>query len=309
MASHPVPPHPDDEQRLARAVLTTITAPGDPDVHRLITDHGAIDTYLRLGSRGRHRLTTTSWHDSGRAHRVRTLLHTPGIRLLIPGDPDWPTTLDRLATPEAATLLGPTHAPPVALWVRGTASLSALLSRALTVTGARAATSYGTHLATTITAGCAERGYTVVAGTGFGIDAAAHRGAQSTGRPSIAVLAGGPDRPHPAAHTDLCDRIAENGLLLSEQPPGANATRTSYSATHRLLGALSAGTVLVEAGPRSGGIRTVHAAIGTGSAAMAVPGPVTSALSAGCHLLLRDARVHLVTDIADVLTVLHGRQP
>jgi DNA processing protein len=325
MAHQPAPPAPDDDQRLARAVLTDCTTPGDPHTHRMITDLGPVTTYLHVtATTSRHRLTETTWHDSMRAHRIRTLMHLPGVRVLIPGDPDWPTGLDRLPTgrttadqpiPELADLPGPAatpapgpqYAPPPALWIRGDTPLRPLLDNAVTITGARAATAYGIHITSEITGGCAERGYTVVSGAGFGIDAAAHRAALTAGHPTIAVLASGIDRPHPASNTDLCHRITHDGLLLSEFPPDADATRARHLARHRLLAALTRGTVLVEAARHSSSIRTLTTAIALDRAAMAVPGPVTSALSTGCHRLLRDRRAHLVTNAHDVITHLEQR--
>jgi DNA processing protein len=142
----------------------------------------------------------------------------------------------------------------------------------------------------------------VVSGAAFGIDAAAHRGALAAGGPTIAVLAGGVDVVYPRAHADLLTRIRDTGLILSEAPPGSPPYRGRFLTRNRIIAALTRGTVLVEAGHRSGALNTVRHARRLGRVVMAVPGPVTSAMSVGCHRLLRTQREHtvLVTDAAEV---------
>lgn len=211
-----------------------------------------------------------------------------GARPICPGDAEWPAGLDRLdqIDPEASTDAG----APLVLWARGEADLAGLSARAVAVVGCRAATEYGLHQAQELGYGLAERGWTVVSGAAFGIDAAAHRGALAAEGPTIAVLAGGVDVPYPAAHADLLDEIAAGGLVLSEAPPGSPPYRRRFLTRNRIIAALGVGTVLVEAGLRSGALNTVRHARRLGRTVMAVPGPVTSAMSAGCHRLLRDHR-------------------
>jgi DNA processing protein len=132
------------------------------------------------------------------------------------------------------------------------------------------------------------RGWTVVSGGAFGIDAAAHRGALAAGAPTVAVLACGVDRPYPAAHGALFHRIAEAGLLVSEWPPGCAPLRHRFLVRNRLIAALTRGTVVVEAAARSGAQATARRAQQLGREVLVVPGPVTSAMSVGCHELLRE---------------------
>jgi DNA processing protein len=216
-----------------------------------------------------------------------------GIRLVCPGDPEWPAGLDQL---------GP--ARPYALWVRGHADLRFACLRSVSVVGARAATSYGAHVAAEIAADLADRGWAVVSGGAYGIDAAAHRGALAADGVTIAVLACGVDYPYPAGHADLFAAISEEqGLIVSEWPPGSRPARTRFLVRNRSIAALACGTVIVEAGERSGALNTAHHAAELGRPLMAVPGPVTSAQSAGCHRIIREWAATCVTCAADVIEV------
>ena len=191
-------------------------------------------------------------------------------------------------------------APPIALWVRGPGVLDELCEQAAAIVGARAATGYGLHMAGELGAGLATAGFTVVSGAAIGVDGAAHRGALAAGGPNVAVLACGIDRSYPAAHEALLDRIAATGVILSEYPPGSVPARHRFLVRNRLIAGLAAGTVVVEAGLRSGAQRTAADARSLGRPVMAVPGPVTSGRSAGCHRMIREGAV-LVTRVEEVL--------
>jgi DNA processing protein len=191
-------------------------------------------------------------------------------------------------------------APPIALWVRGSGELDELCNQAAAIVGARAATGYGLHIAGELGAGLASAAFTVVSGAAIGVDGAAHRGALAAGGATIAVLACGVDRSYPAAHEALLDRIAGAGVVVSEYPPGSVPARHRFLVRNRLIAGLAAGTVVVEAGLRSGAQRTAADARALGRPVMAVPGPVTSGRSAGCHRMIRDGAV-LVTRVEEVL--------
>ena len=148
----------------------------------------------------------------------------------------------------------------------------------------------------------ADQGWTVISGGAYGIDAAAHRGVLAADGLTVAVFACGVDVTYPSPHTGLFTEIAQYGLLLSELPPGATPTRRRFLIRNRTIAALTRGTVVVEAARRSGAISTARHARDLGRAVMAVPGPVTSPMSAGCHTLLRDwGEAVCVTDTAEVL--------
>jgi DNA processing protein len=213
-----------------------------------------------------------------------------GIRLVCPGDPQWPDRLDELG-----------QARPYALWLRGRADLPAACARSVSVVGSRAATGYGAHVAGEIAADLGERGWAVVSGGAYGIDAAAHRGALVTNATTIAVLACGVDYPYPAGHAGLFADIAAAGLVISEWPPGRHPARLRFLVRNRVIAALSCGTVIVEAGERSGALNTARHAAELGRPLMAVPGPVTSPQSAGCHQIIREWGATCVTCAADII--------
>jgi DNA processing protein len=213
-----------------------------------------------------------------------------GIRLVCPADPEWPGGLDQLGL-----------ARPYALWLRGNADLRLSCLRSVSIVGSRAASGYGEHVAGEIAASLGERGWAVVSGGAHGIDAAAHRGALATGGTTIAILACGVDYPYPAGHAELFAAIGAQGLVVSEWPPGRHPARLRFLVRNRTIAALTCGTVIVEAGERSGALNTARHAAELGRPLMAVPGPVTSAQSTGCHRIIRDWAATCVTRAADII--------
>ena len=222
-----------------------------------------------------------------------------GIALVCPGDPGWPPQLGDLGT-----------ARPYALWVRGTADLRSCCARSVAIVGARAATAYGAHVSADMAAALGASGWTVVSGGAYGIDAAAHHGALAVGGVTVAVLACGPDVAYPRAHRGLlADVAAAHGAVISQWPPGTPPARRRFLVRNRVIAALAGGTVVVEAAPRGGTLATARYASDLGRPLMAVPGPVTSAMSAGCHALLREQRAACVTSAADVTARLRATLP
>lgn len=215
-----------------------------------------------------------------RAHRAR-------VAILVPSDPEWPRSVDDLGD----------HAP-LALWVRG--DPHALGASSVALVGARAATPYGEHVAGELAAGLAGGGVSVVSGAAYGIDGAAHRSALAT-RPgsTVAVLAGGCDRAYPAGHEEMLGHIAATGAVVAEVPCGGAPTKWRFLSRNRIIAALSRATVVVEAGARSGSLNTAGHAASLGRPLGAVPGPVTSPASLGCHRLLREYDAVCVTDAAE----------
>jgi DNA processing protein len=247
------------------------TAPGHVDL-----DAARLDGY-------RARLPTRDLDDD--LERVQTR----GGRFIIPGDSEWPSQLDDLG-----------DGRPVGLWIRGTGSLRLLALRSVAMVGARACTAYGAHVAGELAAQLAERGWVVVSGAAYGIDAAAHRGALAVGGTTVGVLACGVDVAYPKGNSELISRIAEQGLLLSELPPGEHPNRFRFVLRNRVIAALTRGTVVVEAALRSGALSTARRARDLNRHTMGVAGPVTSELSAGVHALIRSGAATLVTDGAEI---------
>jgi DNA processing protein len=302
------------DARVARVALTILTEPGARWVYQLVDAHGPVTT-LEMLMRGK---APTELHRTGVAARMtagdpvelasRALVRgeRAGARVLTSDDDEWPDQLrdlEQLIEPGGSRLVERETAPPLCIWVRGSLSLDETLRQSVAVVGARAATSYGEHVATEFGFGLASHGWSVVSGGAYGIDAAAHRGAlNANAAPTVSVLACGIDRPYPATNTALFERICDDGLLISEWPPGADPLRHRFLIRNRVIAAATTGTVVVEAAARSGAVQTMGRALELGRRAMVVPGPVTSALSAGCHMLLRDRpEVRLVTGVSHVL--------
>jgi DNA processing protein len=187
------------------------------------------------------------------------------------------------------------------LGLRGTAGLRLACLNSVSIVGSRAATGYGSHVAIEMAASLAESGTATVSGGAYGIDASAHRGALAGAGVTVAVLAGGLNFGYPRGHGQLFDAIAAQGLLVSECPPDSGPTRPGFLVRNRIIAALSRGTVVVEAALRSGALNTARHARELCRPVMAVPGPVTSEQSAGCHELIRDYGAMCVTGAADVI--------
>ncbi|MFF3177391.1 DNA-processing protein DprA [Streptomyces sp. NPDC057900] len=289
-----------DGERLARVALTRVLEPGDERGGRWLRECGAGELLRRITARdgSAERLSgMTARRLAG--YRLRAEAADPardlaavaaaGGRFVCPGDQEWPSQLDDLG-----------DARPTGLWVRGRADLRLWALRSVAVVGARACTPYGAHMATTLGAGLAERGWVVVSGAAFGVDGAAHRGALAAGGATAAVLACGVDVVYPRGHAELIGRVAEQGLVIGELPPAEHPTRSRFILRNRVIAALTRGTVVVEAEYRSGSLVTARCAQRLGRFTMGVPGPATSGLSAGVHELLRGEGV-LVTDASEII--------
>ncbi|MEJ2889993.1 DNA-processing protein DprA [Actinomycetospora aeridis] len=253
---------------------------------------------------------TSARRGTDRAEADLALIAARGGRLIVPEDPEWPALalmgLGHVAGADGAPgLEGPaTHdgpAAPIALWARGPLRLDGVPTGWAAMVGARAATEYGLWVARDWSAELADRGCTVVSGAALGIDGAAHRGALAVGGDTVAVLACGIDRAYPPKHAALLEHVGHRGLVLTEYPPGATPARHRFLVRNRLIAALAAGTVVVEAAARSGAMRTALVAGALGRAVMVVPGPVTSVQSLGCHELARRPEVSVVGRVAHVV--------
>jgi DNA processing protein len=306
----------DEPDRMARAALGYLADPGDPVLGALLEHCTAAEVVAALVA-GQHPLAGRAQDAAALPGLDRALdrwsvrlsrLPPPGqlardmeeARLICPGDPEWPTQLAALG-----------HTAPVGLWLRGQADLRFACLRSVSIVGSRSATPYGNHVAAELAATLAERGCAVVSGGAYGIDASAHRGAMAVGGVTVAVLASGLRYGYPRGHSTLFEAIAERGVLISELPPDHRPTRPGFLVRNRVIAALSRGTVVVEAALRSGALATAARARDLCRPLMAVPGPVTSAQSAGCHEMVRNWGAVLATSAADVmdLTFPIGEEP
>jgi DNA processing protein len=296
------------DEKEARLILAAMSEPNDIITGTLVARIGAVETVQLItsgvrfpngvdpaeGELWRRRLAPRI--NPGQIDRIRADMERHRLLLLTPEDLDWPGELQQLGA-----------SAPIALWLKGDPNqLSAALPSRVTIVGARAATAYGNQVATELASELAFQGRVILSGGAYGIDGAAHRAATVAYPGStIAVLAAGLDRLYPAGHEQLFDRIEQGGgLLVSELPPGSAPTRWRFLQRNRILAALSGATVVVEAGHRSGSLNVAGQAHSLGRPVGAVPGPVTSAASAGCNRLVQDGVASLVTDAQDVTDLL-----
>ena len=284
----------------ARVVLSHLAEPGDrqlvPRVQQLGAPHVVCEILENTGplpglSSYRTRLgdAVTVPLVSELVERDLLRLTAVGGRLVLPGGSDWPTQLDDLGDRQ-----------PLLLWVRGAGDLRLSALRSVAIVGARACTDYGENVAVELAAGLSERGWCVVSGGAYGIDAAAHRGVLGAQGCSIAILASGADVAYPKAHDRMLLQLLERGVVLSEAPLGSSPHRGRFLVRNRVIAALTRGTVVVEAALRSGSLSTAREAAGLGRVVMGIPGSVTSAMSAGVHRELREGAL-LVSCIEEVI--------
>lgn len=294
-------------ERHARMVLSFLAHPGDPVIGVLLRSRTPPEVLAALTGMCEPRIgglqtlpgvpglaaAMRSWRQRlGLVPSAARLAvwQADGLRLICPGDEEWPPPLDEL---------GDTR--PLLLWARGSISLRAACDRSVAVSGSRAATSYGQHMSRQISAGLAGQGMTVVSGAACGVDSGAHMGALAAGGLTVAVLGGGLSFRYPRETAMMLAAIAGQGVLVSECPPWHAPDRVSLLARQRVTAALAGALVVVEAVPRSGTLATARHARHLGRPVMAVPGPVTSMHSAGCHELIRDHGAACVTSEHDVI--------
>jgi DNA processing protein len=294
----------DESERRARIVMSKVVEPGDADACRLVREHSAHDLLSRLRSgaaTGSSKVAAWSQRASAADYdEVARAAQEVSGRFVCPGDPEWQPALDDLQNLEGQP--GDRRGgAPFGLWVRGGGHLAEVSLRCVAVVGSRGSTAYGEHVAAGIAFDAAERGFTIVSGGAYGIDAAAHRAALSGPAPTIAVLAGGIDNLYPVGNAKLLEQVSTSGLLVSEAAPGYTPSKSRFLVRNRLIAALSQGTVVVEAALRSGALNTARWALDLGRGVMGVPGPVTSKASAGVHELLRQPGTLLVTDALEVI--------
>jgi DNA processing protein len=282
-----------DIERLACVTLSAIVVPGDPFLGAIIRRHGPLAAVevARFGRPPDSRTVAgkSDWPPGEREGRWRA--HSCDV--------DAEAQLDDLG-----------DAQPIALWLRGPGDLRFDHPRSVAIIGARAPSSYGAGVAADMTGELAERGFSVVSSGAMGIDTAVHRGALAAGSGCVAVVAGGLSRPHPTCNDRLFAELAQHALLISESPPRTQPTRHRIQRNGRLIAALAGGTVVVEAARHSGALKTASYARDLGRVAMAVPGPVTSATSAGCHQLMRATPpARCVTNASEIIEELGRVHP
>jgi len=266
---------------------------------------GAFGTYRRIVEAARRGgITSPFRHDLGRriarivesgaAGKALDAARAAGVRYVVGGDREYPDVLSEIGR------------PPIGVFVRGGALNE--FAPAVAIVGTRAATPRGLATAGELASGLAAAGFTIVSGMARGVDTAAHRGALAAGGETVAVLGSGLARVYPPENASLAEEIAGRGAVVSEYPVDREARPEFFPQRNRIIAGLAAGTVVVEAGRRSGALITASFALESGREVFAVPGPVQAEQSRGPHALLRDgaALVEGVRDIVDELEAVCG---
>jgi len=277
-------------EQLARACLFSVVEGGHTFWCAEISTHGALAVYNKLLNGGYdpikyEKLITNLRETNG--DKILTEIDKHYARLITPDDEDWPEQLNDLA------------APPIGLILKG--NINALHQPSLAIVGTRNPTSYGARIAGEFAAGFADREWAIVSGGAYGIDSYAHKGALIAEGVTVAVVASGIDINYPAGNTRLFAEICESGAMVTEFMPGHRALPNRFLTRNRLIAALSKATLVVEAAFRSGSLRTARDAAEIFRPVMAIPGPINSPTSEGCHRLIGERAAEIVTSVADAV--------
>jgi DNA protecting protein DprA len=274
----------------ARAILFSLIEGGQAFWSSEISTKGALAVYEKLLRGGYDSVKYEKLISSLRGisgDQVLSEIDKHQARLITPIDQDWPVQVNDLA------------APPIGLIIKG--NISALHQRSLAIVGTRNPTSYGARIAGDFAAGFADREWAIVSGGAYGIDSYAHKGALIAEGVTVAVIASGIDINYPAGNTRLFAEICESGVMVTESMPGQRALPHRFLTRNRLIAAISKATLVVEAAFRSGSLRTARDAAEMFRPVMAIPGPINSPTSEGCHRLIGERAAEIVTSVADAV--------
>ncbi len=280
----------DLQKRLA---LFACIEPGIAFWGREIAERGASSTYDRLIDGGYDSIKYANLVEkisSFNCDEGLASIEQAGGIFLTPESADWPQSVEELAV------------PPIALVVKGESTI--LSERSLAIVGTRNPTPYGIRIAGDFAAGFVDRDWQIISGGAYGVDTAAHRGALVAEGRTIAVIASGIDIQYPAGNSRLFAEICENGAIVSEVMPGTIAMPHRFLTRNRLIAAMSVSTLVVEAAFRSGSLRTARDAAELMKPVMAIPGPINSPASEGCHRLIGERAAELVTSVADAVELI-----
>ncbi len=274
----------------ARAILFSVVEGGQAFWSSEISTKGALAVYEKLLRGGYDSVKYEKLISSLRGisgDQVLSEIDKHQARLITPIDEDWPVQVNDLA------------APPIGLIIKG--NISALHQRSLAIVGTRNPTSYGARIAGDFASGFADREWAIVSGGAYGIDSYAHKGALIAEGVTVAVIASGIDINYPAGNTRLFAEICELGVMVTESMPGQRALPHRFLTRNRLIASISKATLVVEAAFRSGSLRTARDAAEMFRPVMAIPGPINSPTSEGCHRLIGERAAEIVTSVADAV--------
>jgi len=282
---------------LARVALFSAIEAGHPFWSSEISTQGALTVYEKLLSKGYDSIKNEKLISALRQlspDQVLTEIDKHDARLITPTDEEWPLQVNDLA------------APPIGLILKG--NISALHQLSLAIVGTRNPTSYGARIAGDFAAGFVDREWAIISGGAYGIDSFAHKGALIAEGVTVAVIASGIDINYPAGNTRLFAEICESGAMVTEFMPGQRALPHRFLTRNRLIASLSKATLVVEAAFRSGSLRTARDAAEIFRPVMAIPGPINSPTSEGCHRLIGERAAEIVTSVADAVEFVGANQ-
>ena len=285
------------DEDIARLILFSAITPGDIFWANQIASLGASEVYKKIMKEScyqrisdfysvKEKVTTSNPLD------LITQLKKSESEFISPNDRDWPVSLMELAS------------PPIGLVIKGNRELLGNLGKSISIVGSRKPSQYGLSVSKKLAADGANAKLVVISGGAYGIDTAAHKGAVDAGGSSVAVLAGGFNHLYPSENESLFSQISRKGLLISEVMPNVKSEPSRFLIRNRLIAALSKATVVVEAEFISGSIRTARDAAEIFRPVFAIPGQISSPLSAGCHRLIADRVADIATSLDEILEVI-----
>jgi DNA processing protein len=281
----------------ARAILFSCIEPGHFYWSSEISAHGPLKVLESIlsGSYGAEK--TKAIIDSIRVADVGQILYEiekAGAQFLTPEHEHWPIGVNQLVN------------PPIGLIVKGDSTC--LVTDSLAIVGSRKPTNYGASVASEFARGFSDLGWTIISGGAYGIDSYAHRATlQANGR-TIAVLATGIEVAYPKSNQKLFNEMSAHGALISELMPYESAMPSRFLVRNRLIASIAKATLVVEAAYKSGSLRTAHDAAELLRPVMAIPGPINSAMSQGCHRLISERAAELITSVADAVEFIGANQ-
>ena len=281
----------------ARAILFSCIEPGHFFWSAEISAHGPLKVLESILSASYPAEKTKAIITSIRSAEVGQILfeiEKAGAQFLTPEHEHWPIGVNQLVN------------PPIGLIVKGDSTC--LITDSLAIVGSRKPTNYGAHVASDFARAFSDLGWTIISGGAYGIDSYAHRTTlQANGR-SIAVLATGIEVAYPKSNQKLFDEMRVNGALISELMPYESAMPSRFLVRNRLIASIAKATLVVEAAFQSGSLRTAHDAAELLRPVMAIPGPINSSMSQGCHRLISERVAELITSVADAVEFIGANQ-
>jgi DNA processing protein len=281
----------------ARAILFSCIEPGHFFWSAEISAHGPLKVLESILSASYPAEKTRAIIASIRVAEVGQILYEiekAGAKFLTPEHEHWPIGVNQLVN------------PPIGLIVKGDSAC--LITDSLAIVGSRKPTNYGANVASEFARGFSDLGWTIISGGAYGIDSYAHRATLQANGITIAVLATGIEVAYPKSNQKLFNEMSAHGALISELMPYESAMPSRFLVRNRLIASIAKATLVVEAAYKSGSLRTAHDAAELLRPVMAIPGPINSAMSQGCHRLISERAAELITSVADAVEFIGANQ-